>query len=343
LKDVAARAGVSITTVSVVLNKRRDGVRVPEATRERVRAAADELGYRPNEMARGLRQRSSQAIGFISDELTITPFAVAMLAAAQEEAAHAGQMLLTLSLGAAPSEHDVESAVDSMLQHQISSLVIALMYHQEINPVSELPPTTVFVNCRATSGQFRSIVPSEEAAGHAATRELIEHGHTRIAFIDDVADTVASRLRHRGYLRAHTEAGITPDPRLHIEVTPAALGGVTSGSVLDLPGELRPTGAFCYNDRIAMGFYRAARQRGLSVPEDLSVVGFDDQEYIASELDPPLTTMRLPHAEMGSLAIRTLLGQDVSDADWQASGDGQVALVDCPIVRRESVASPPPH
>ena len=339
LKDVAARAGVSITTVSVVLNKQREGVRVPEATRERVQKAADELGYRPNEMARGLRRRSSQAIGFLSDEVTTTPFAVAMLAAAQTEAARNGYLLITVNVGRSPSEADMERALDSLLQHQVSSVVVARMWHQEVEPLPGLPETTIFLNCRATSGAFRSIIPAETSAAYTATRELLAHGHQRIAYLDDSAGMVAAGLRHDGYRQALEEAGMNPDPRLHLNVMARVSGGVHGGDLLDLPDDVRPTGVFCFNDQVAMGFYRAARQRGLSIPEDVSVIGFDDQEFIASELDPPLTTMRLPHAEMGKLAIQTLLGHDTSSASWQPNGNGEVARLECPLVRRASVTA----
>lgn len=341
LKDVAARAGVSITTVSVVLNKQREGVRVPESTRERVRKAAEELGYQPNEMARGLRRRSSQAIGFLSDEVTTTPFAVAMLAAAQAEAAGNGHLLFTVNTGRSPNDADMQQAVDSLVQHQVSALVVAHMYHKEVRPTPGLPAGTVFLNCRATSGPYRSIIPAEEAAAHAATRELLDHGHTRIAYLDDDTGTTASTLRLAGYRRALEEVGITPDRRLHLKVAPLAAGGVRGGELLDLPDDVRPTGVFCFNDRTAMGFYRAVRQRGLRVPQDVSVVGFDDQEFIASELDPPLTTMQLPHAAMGKLAIQAVLGKDTSSAVWEADGDGQVVRMSCPLIRRESVVAPP--
>jgi LacI family transcriptional regulator len=339
LKDVAAHAGVSITTVSVVLNKQRDGVRVPEATRERVQKAADELGYRPNEMARGLRRRSSQAIGFLSDEVTTTPFAVAMLAAAQTEAARNGYLLITVNVGRSPSEADMERALDSLLQHQVSSVVVARMWHQEVEPLPGLPETAIFLNCRATSGAFRSIIPAETSAAYTATRELLAHGHRRIAYLEDSAGMVAAGLRYDGYRQALAEAGISPDPRLHRYVMARVSGGVHGGDVLDLPDDVRPTGVFCFNDQVAMGFYRAARQRGLSVPHHISVIGFDDQEFIASELDPPLTTMRLPHAEMGKLAIHALLGHDTSSASWQPNGNGEVARLECPLVRRASVTA----
>jgi LacI family transcriptional regulator len=228
------------------------------------------------------------------------------------------------------------------VQHQVSSLVVAHMFHKEVEPLPGLPETTVFLNGRALSGSFRSIIPSETSAAYAATRELLAHGHRRIAYLGDNTGLVASVLRYDGYRQALEEAGISPDPRLRLGVLPRVSGGVQGGQLLDLPDDVRPTGVFCFNDQVAMGFYRAARHRGLSVPYDVSVIGFDDQEFIASELDPPLTTMRLPHAEMGKLAIQTLLGHDTSSTSWQANGDGKVARLQCPLVRRASVTAAAP-
>ena len=95
-----------------------------------------------------------------------------------------------------------------------------------------------------------------------------------------------------------------------------------------------------HRHRRAAGNQQGEReQRGLAVPHDISVIGFDDQEFIASELDPPLTTMRLPHAEMGKLAIQTLLGHDTPSASWQPNGTGEVARLECPLVRRASVTA----
>jgi LacI family transcriptional regulator len=342
LRDVAMRAGVSVTTVSVVLNGRQDGVRVPDATRERVRRAAGELDYRPNQMARDLRQRSSRTIGFISDEVTTTPFAVPMLSAAQEVATHNGHLLFVVNLGHVVGADLQRDAIDTLLQHQVTGLVFACMYHQEVEPPPSLPDGTVFVNCRAKRGPFRSIIPAEQSAAAAAVRLLLDAGHRRIGFLDDPLIPVAHRLRLAGYHDALREYNVVPDPRLHLSSQATVAGGVAGGALLDLPQDVRPTAIFCFNDRMAMGLYRAARHRGLNVPGDLSIIGFDDQEFIASELDPPLTTMRLPHVEMGRLAIESVLDLDTEYAGWQpgpAKGSS-VAMLECPVVERESVAPP---
>ncbi|HEY0696396.1 MAG TPA: LacI family DNA-binding transcriptional regulator [Micromonospora sp.] len=343
LKDVARVAGVSITAVSEVLNMRATADRFPASTRQRIEQAARDLGYQPNEMARALRRRTSRSIGFLSAGAITTPYAVDILAAAQQVASENGHLLVVVDVGYPVSAVALEQAMDSLLQHQVSSLVVACNYHQYVEPSASLPSSTVFVNGRASSDGYRSIVPDERRAAYNAVTELLSHGHRRIAFLDDNTGTIASRLRHDGYLAALADHGVTHDPRLHVLADSMTRGGVRGEELLDLPASERPTGLFCFNDHMAMGLYRAARRRGLRIPGDLSVVGFDDQEYIASELDPPLTTMRLPHAEMGRLAIEAVLDLDTTYADWQSEVQegGSVALVDCPIVRRDSVAGPP--
>jgi LacI family transcriptional regulator len=347
LKDVALAAGVSITTASVVLNGKQNGVRVGEQTRRRVRQTADELGYRPNQTARALRQQSSRTIGFLSDRVTTTPYAVAMIAAAQELAAEHGHLLFVVNIADKVQVADKDTtlrldlALDQLVEHQVTRFVVAGMSHRAIEPVPGLPDSTVFVNAFATHGPFRSIVPDERGAARAAVTELLEHGHQRIAFLDDDTGTVASGLRHEGYRDALRAAGIEPDPRLHPMIPPIAPGASADGGLLDLPDRDRPTAVFCFNDRTAMCFYRAAGERGLRIPDDISVVGFDDQQFIATELQPALTTMRLPLEEMGRLAIAQLLGDEVA-IDWEAHGEGAITRIACPLVRRDSVARPAP-
>jgi LacI family transcriptional regulator len=337
LKDVARSAGVSVTTAHVALTDQREGSRVREDTRDRVKRVAEDLGYQPNILARNLKTRRTSTIGFISDEVTTTPFAVSMLGAAQDEAARHGHLLVVVNLGVNAPLAVQTRALDLLLQQQVGAVIYACMYHQVVTPPKGLPARTVFLNAAASAGGYRGIVPDDHQGARDAVRELIDAGHRRIGFLDDERHPIASGLRHRGYLDALLEAGITPDPQLHLQAPPLVRGGVQITRFLDLPPGRRPTAVFCYNDRQAMGAYRAARHRGLTIPDDLSIVGFDDQEYIASELDPPLTTVRLPHREMGRLAVHMLL--DDQDDDQRAGGD--VVKVPCQLIRRDSVAPPP--
>ena len=340
IKDVAQLADVSSTTVSVVLNHQREGIRVPESTRERVHRAAAELGYTPNVLARNLRTRASSTIGFLSDEVTTTPFAVSMLAAAQDEAARRGYLLLVVNVGVNAVAEKQRDALDLLHQQQVSGIVYACMFHRHVEPPAGLPDKTVFLNAQAIGGGFPSIVPDDYQGAHDLVTELLDHGHRRIGFINDEEHPVAADQRFNGYRDALSERGIKADPALYIEAGPFVRGGLEIARLLELPPRERPTAVFCFNDRVAMGAYRVARYRGLHIPTDLSIVGFDDQEFIASELDPGLTTMRLPHPEMGKLAIEILLDQaDPGLAD--ATNGSSVHRILCELIRRESVAPPP--
>jgi LacI family transcriptional regulator len=336
LKDVARGASVSVTTAHVALTDRRDGVRVPETTRERVRHVADSLGYQPNILARSLKTQRTSTIGFISDEVTTTPFAVSMLGAAQDEAARRGYLLFVINLGANAPAAVQRQALDLLLQQRVAGVIYACMYHRIVTPPPGLPPATVFLNAAAARGSYRGIVPDDRQGAHDVVAELVKAGHRRIGFLDDDRHPPASHLRRQGYLDALAESGIDPDAQPHLKAPPFVSGGLEITKFLDLPARTRPTAVFCFNDRQAMGVYRAARHRGLKIPDDISVVGFDDQEYIASELDPPLTTVRLPHREMGRLAVELLL----DESDGKSQSGQRIVRVPCHLIRRESIARP---
>jgi LacI family transcriptional regulator len=163
---------------------------------------------------------------------------------------------------------------------------------------------------------------------------LIEAEHRRIGYLMDSRDVPAPAERFSGYRRALSDAGLDFDAQLVAMAPSDPFGGHDAAErLLRLPEP--PTALFCFNDRMAMGAYRAIRRAGLSIPDDISVVGFDDLDQIAPWLDPPLTTMRLPHEEMGRWAVEYLLsvlrGEDV--------GTRQERLT-CPPVIRDSVAPP---
>lgn len=343
IKDVAREAGVSTATVSLVLNG-RDAGRVSTTTRQRVRDVATALGYSPNLVARSLRSQTSQTIGFISDTIATTPFAVGMIEAAQDAAWERGYLLFLINTGADPQIERM--AIDTLIRSQVSGLIYACMFHQEVAVPPGLPRQTVFLDARPTSGAFRAVVPDDEGGAYAAVRELLDHGHRLVGFVDEELAPVASLLRLAGYRRALADYGLAYDGALHmrLEYDPglylrsgsSVSGETVAGRLLDLPGAERPTALFCFNDRMAMGAYRAARHRGLTVPGDVSIVGFDDQPHIAADLDPPLTTVALPHAAMGRWAVETLLNGSAANGSAE-----DVVVMPCPLIRRESVGPPP--
>ena len=272
----------------------------------------------------------------ISDVIATTPFAGRMLAGAQDVARENGRLLFLVDTG---GDDEIErGAIGALQDHHVDAMIYARMWHQVVEAPAGLPDDTVFLDCRPATGGGRSVVPDDRAGGAAAVRELLAAGHRRIAYLDtDDRVVIASRLRHEGYLEALAEAGIEPDPALHVRGgdTTSHGGREAADALLDLPAQQRPTAIFCFNDRMAVGVYRAARRRGLDIPRDLSIVGYDDQQLVAEDQDPPLTTIALPHYEMGRWAMEVALG-------IRAEGKTDAThLMECPVIRRDSVGPPP--
>ncbi|MGP3533557.1 LacI family DNA-binding transcriptional regulator [Microbacterium sp. RD1] len=333
IADVAKAAGVSSATVSLVLNKADS--RISEETRARVERVAAEIGYVPNPIARSLRTRSTRTIGLVSDRIATTPFAGQMLAGAQEVAREHSHLVILVDTDGHP---EMESeAIDTLVHQRVDAMIYASMYHRVLEAPAGLPAGTVFMDCRPEGGGFPAVVPDDYAGGRAAAQELVDAGHRRIAFVDTDEDRpIAADLRLQGYRDVLTEAGLDIDPALHVLVATSAAGGrAASERLWSLPPEQRPTAMFAFNDRIAAGIYSWALRSSVRIPDDLSVVGYDDQQLIAAELDPPLTTVGLPHAAMGRWAMETALGLRAAPTD-------SAYLMDCPIVRRASVAPPAP-
>lgn len=336
LADVAAAAGVSPSTASLALND--PTARVAQATRDHVRRTAEEIGYRPNSLARGLRLQRTSTIGLISDQIATTPFAGLMIKGAQDAAREHGNMVLLVD-----TEADGETereAIRALADRQVDAMVYACMWHQELPAPEGLAPESVMLNCRDVQGRHPSVVPDEIQGASLGVEELVAAGHRRIAMISCDEDVVAAPLRLQAYRAVLSRHGIAIDERWVREVPISAAGGEQGiRELLDLPEEVRPTGVFCFNDRIAVGAMNAARRLGIDIPRDLSIVGFDDQPFLAADQDPPLTTVALPHQEMGEWAIRRLLDPP-ADADRGAGGDGEVCRVPCRLVRRSTVAPP---
>jgi len=338
IRDVARVAGVSVTTVSHVLND-SPHTRISEPTRQRVREVARELGYGPNRMAQGLRTQRSRMIGLISEEVATTPHAGRIILGAQAAARKAGFTLVLINADHDASEESKRLDVAALIDSQVDGILYATMYHREIS----LPPSlhampAVLIDASDRAGLVPSAVPDEFEGARAAVRALVAAGHRRIGFTNNTDDVPATHGRLAGYRAVLDEAGIDFDESLVASAVSEVSGGyLTASTLLDLPD--RPTGLFCYNDRMAMGAYRAAAERGLAIPDDLSIVGFDNQEIIADSLFPGLTTVALPHYEMGVWAVDVLVGILNGQEDLRLLAD-HPTLMACPLVERNSVAPP---
>lgn len=302
--DVAKKAGVSGSTVSRVLSGRDAGI--PEVTRRRVLEAAKGMNYRRNAIAAGLRLKTTDTIGFISDVIATTPHAGAMVQGAQDAAWDHGKLLLLVNTGGDP---EVEArAIHAMLDRQVDGLIYATMYHQyrDVPSLLEYVPS-VLLDVQSPLSQQPSVLPDEYSAAHAATTYLLSLGHRSIGFVNSNADIPAARERRAGYLAALLDADIACGEDLMISDIDEYDGGARCATTL-LARPDPPTALYCFNDRMAAGVLRAARRLGVRVPEDLSVVGTDNQELVALMTEPPLTTFQLPHYEMGRRAVEELIG-----------------------------------
>jgi LacI family transcriptional regulator len=331
IRDVAAAAGVSVTTVSHSLSGR--GV-LSATTRERVRSIASDLGYAPNRLASGLRNQRSQTIGFVSDEIATTPFAGRVVLGAQEAAAEYEWVLMVVNSNLDSDLEDRE--IRALLQHQVDGIVYARMYHQHIvvpRVLAGVP--TVLLDAESDDDTYPSVVPDEAGAAATAVEYVIRAGHTRIGYVANEDDIPAAHSRLAGYRDTLGSFGLPYDPSIVITCNPSVAGARAAAAQLLARGD-RPTALFCFNDQMAMGAYQAAALGGLSVPDDLSIIGIDNLELIAASLFPGLTTVALPHYEMGRWAIERLH----AEIDGVGADAPRQVQLHCPLVERGSVAPP---
>jgi LacI family transcriptional regulator len=338
IKDVAVAAGVSVTTVSHVLND-VSYARISPETRGKVKSAAEQLGYGPNRLAQALRTQRTGMLGLVSEDIATTPHAGRIILGADEAARARGYNLMIINTSGSASPESRDADVEALLERRVDGILYATMYHRHVQvPVNLGSVPAVLVDSVSTGGSITAVVPDEEGGARAAVGILLAAGHTRIGFLNNTDDVPATRDRLRGFRAILTEAGLDGDAAPVESEISEVQGGYEAARRM-LGREDRPTGLFCYNDRMAMGAYRAAAELGLSIPRDLSVVGFDDQELIAANLYPGLTTVALPHYEMGAWAAENLIDAIEGKTDLALMAL-HPTILDCPLVRRDSVAAP---
>jgi DNA-binding LacI/PurR family transcriptional regulator len=299
IRDVAARAGVSHQTVSRVIN----GVeRVSPETRQKVEQAIAELDYRPNALAREMALGRAHTLACLSPNLTDYTLA-SIIEGATGEAYRHGYYLISAS---APEESTFANLVDELVaSRRTEGLIVINPY---IDARYQHVPTNVplvFVGSRPRGGAIRSVTLDDKGAGRIATQHLLELGHRRIALLTGPLAEDCSRDRQAGYESALQEAGLNPDPDLILEGDWSATSGYNAiRRWLDSGASF--TALFAQNDRMAVGAIHALQEAGLHVPQDVSVIGFDDMP-LASYFAPPLTTMRQDMLAIGVEAARLLI------------------------------------
>jgi LacI family transcriptional regulator len=275
-------------------------------------------------------QRSG-SFGFLSDEIFTTPYAGKIFEGAQDTAWKQGKLLIVANTKNDPQLQ--AAALDMMMERQVEGIIYATMYHRPVTPPDllwEVP--SVLLDCFVPDRSLPSVVPDELAAAHKATSVLLEKGHKRVGFLNNRDPIPATSARLQGYSDALAAHGIPFDPALVTSDSSDPDGGIRSAKTLmQLPD--RPTALFCFNDRMAMGAYYALRDLGLRIPEDVAVMGFDNQETVAAALNPGLSTMELPHYEMGKWAFNYLMERINQEADPQPIQH----IIECPYIERSSV------
>jgi LacI family transcriptional regulator len=239
----------------------------------------------------------------------------------------------------------VNSGLDSELeareirmlqQHQVDGVVYARLYHQGVQLPRELAGLpTVLLDAVTGDSSVSSVVPDEVGAAETAVEALIGAGHTRIGMINNLDDIPATHGRLEGFRNALRRHGLEHNPGHFVAGVADTAGGRESALAL-LSEEERPTALFCFSDRVAMGAYQAAAALGLNIPEDVSIVGIDNLELIADALWPGLTTVALPHYDMGRWAVSRIL-DDIENPGTPAAQ----AQLECPLIQRGSVGPPP--
>lgn len=301
LQAIAERAGVHVSTASRVL-RQSEPAKGWSASAQRVIAAAAELGYRPNRLASSLRTRRSNTIGVVMPRLADT--VIATICQAVESAARSAgyQVLLTTP----PDEAGPQlEAVDFLLSRQVDGLIVSSLHISPQSPRLTNLPVPIIATNRHPGGWMAAVVGDDLDGGRMATEHLLALGHRRIGIVAGPRHASTAVERVAGFRLAHEQWGLEVDESLLVHTDFEVEGGVVGAHAL-LSLADPPTAIFAVNDTAAIGVMGAARQRGIRVPDDLSIVGYNDISVVA-QLPTPLTTVHSPTAMMGAVAVERLL------------------------------------
>lgn len=329
IKDVAKHAAVSTSTVSHVLNKTRY---VSADIIERVMKAVEALNYAPSALARSLKLKNTRTFGMLVTTST-NPFFAEVVKGVERRCYEQGYSLLLCN-----TEGDLDRLnfnIDMLLQKQVDGLLLLSdeIASQNLNIFSRHKPVpTVVMDCGETNFPCDKIQDNSRHGGYLATQYLINKGHTKIGCISGPRDKQATSDRFAGYLMAMQEAGLEINKAWHAFGNFECAGGKEAFETILASGEM-PTALFVCNDMMAMGVINTASKHGISVPEDLSVIGYDDIS-LAQFITPSLTTIHQPKFNLGRKAFDTLLDQIQSHRETNLAIHLEPTLVERDSVKK---------
>lgn len=300
MKDIARLAQVSTSTVSHVINGSRF---VSDEIREKVMRIVAELNYTPSAVARSLKVRETKTIGLLVTATNNPFFAEVMAGVEQYCQQHQYNLIIAATGGDAKR---LQQNLQTLMHKQVDGLLLMCgdsRFQADIELAISLP--LVVMDWWFTELNADKILENSALGGYLATKALIDAGHRKIGIITGNLKKSVAQNRLQGYKNALSEAKIALNPHWIVESHFDFEGGVLGIQSL-LTQSSRPTAVFCCSDTIAVGAYQAIQQQGLRIPQDLSIIGYDDIE-LARYLSPPLSTICQPKAELGKLAVEALL------------------------------------
>lgn len=329
IKDVARLAGVSVATVSRVIN---DSPKASDSSRQAVQAAMESLNYHPNANARALAQQSTDTLGLVVGDVS-DPFFGAMVKAVEQVAYNTGNFLLIGN--GYHNEQKERQAIEQLIRHRCAALVV----HAKILPDAELIslmqqiPGMVLINRILPGFEKRCVALDDRFGAWLATRHLIQQGHTRIGYLCSNHTISDAEDRLRGYYDALAENGLPANDRLVTFAEPDESGGELA--MTELLGRGKQFSAVaCYNDSMAAGAMGVLNDNGVDVPRDISLIGFDDV-LVSRYVRPRLTTVRYPIVTMATQAAELALALSASRPAPEITH-----LFSPTLVRRHSVTAP---
>ena len=305
IREVARRAGVSLGTVSNVLNRPEI---VAETTRQRVQLAIDEIGFVRNGSARQLRAGRSQHIGLVVLDVA-NPFFTEVARGAEDAASEAGYVVILCN---SDDSFDKENRYLRVLEEQRAQGLLITPVQNDVNYLQRLRRrgiAVVLLDRPSRTRDLCSVAVDDVRGGELAATHLLEQGHKRLAFVNGPLSIRQCADRRRGVQRAVKAAGLDPSSAI-FEITVPTLNAREGEACVEalLNARIKPSAAFCANDLLALGLMRGLTKRGVSIPGDLALVGYDDVEF-ASVLSTPLTSVRQPKYELGRTATELLLDE----------------------------------